>query len=141
MFTGPGSGYLVSKFAELRFTEVLDLDCKSDGLITFSYHPGGVDTELSRHLPKIMQENLIDTPQLGGDTMVWLTAKRREWLCGRYVSCNWDMQELEKRQQEIVANNELKVRLRVGGPPDLTEDRRDSKAAAAVANFGKLLRT
>lgn len=53
----------------------------------------------------------IDTPELAGDTIVWLTSERRDWLAGRYVSCNWDMTELLARRDEIVEKDLLKLRL------------------------------
>ena len=56
---------------------------------------------------------LVDTPELAGDTIVWLAAGRKTWLTGRYVSCNWDMEELERKRDEIVKGDLLKFRLAV----------------------------
>ena len=56
---------------------------------------------------------LIDTPEVAGDTIVYLTQKRQEWLAGRYVSCTWDMPEFFAKKQEIVDEDLLKVRMRV----------------------------
>jgi len=33
---------------------------------------------------------------------VWLMKEKREWLRGRYVSANWDVDELEKMRKEIL---------------------------------------
>lgn len=52
-----------------------------------------------------------DKPELTGDTVVFLTQKRREWLAGRYLSCTWDMEELLAREDEIIQGDKLKVRL------------------------------
>lgn len=65
---------------------------------------------MPEHIVKILK----DTPELAGDAMVWLTAVRREWLAGRYVSVTWDMEELEGRRERIVEGDLLKVRLDVG---------------------------
>jgi hypothetical protein len=46
-----------------------------------------------------------------GDTIAFLTQKRREWLAGRYLSCTWDMEELLNREEEIQKGDKLKVRL------------------------------
>lgn len=54
---------------------------------------------------------LTDTHELVSDTTVWCTAKRREWLAGRYVSVQWDMKELEEHKQEVIQQNLLKVKL------------------------------
>jgi hypothetical protein len=39
--------------------------------------------------------------------------ERREWLARRFVSVNWDVEELEARKNEIVNGDLLKVRLAV----------------------------
>jgi hypothetical protein len=41
-----------------------------------------------------------------------LTAKRREWLAGRYISVAWDMPELYARKGEILKEDKLKMRMR-----------------------------
>ena len=54
---------------------------------------------------------LTDTLQLAGDSTVWLTKERREWLNGRYIDCCWDVAELEAKRDEIVLGDKLKVSL------------------------------
>lgn len=54
---------------------------------------------------------LTDSPDLTGDTITFLTQERREWLAGRFLSCNWDMEEFLARKDEIVQGDKLKVRL------------------------------
>jgi hypothetical protein len=72
-----------------------------------------VKTELALGMPEYMHELLVDTPELAGDTLVWLGSERREWLGGRYVSATWDLEEVCGRKEEIVKNDLLKVRLAV----------------------------
>lgn len=55
--------------------------------------------------------DLTDTPELSGGFIVWLTAKKREWLAGRYVSATWDVDVLEGMKDEIVKGDKLKVKL------------------------------
>lgn len=55
---------------------------------------------------------LNDKPELAGDTLVSLTAQKRLWLAGRYISVNWDMPEFYSREQEIVKEDKLKMRMR-----------------------------
>jgi hypothetical protein len=40
-----------------------------------------------------------------------LTKERREWLSGRYISVNWDVDELVSMKDEIVAKDKLKMRM------------------------------
>ncbi len=54
---------------------------------------------------------MIDTPELAADTIAWLARKERPWLGGRYVSVNWDMEELSARKEKIEASIVLKMRM------------------------------
>ena len=83
-------------------------------MLAFSIHPGAVATELGLGMPEQMHSVLNDKPELAGDMMVWLTAERRDWLAGRYVSVTWDAEELLKKREKIVKEDLLKVRLDVG---------------------------
>lgn len=55
--------------------------------------------------------DLNDTAELPGGFIVWLTAEPRKWLSGRYVAAPWDVEALEKKRDEIVADDKLKVKL------------------------------
>lgn len=114
LLTKPGaSAYHTSKFALLRLTEFMETDYGEQGLLCITFHPGGVMTEMAKRLPKDMNDKLQDKVELAGDTAVWLTGERREWLQGRYVGVNWDMEELEKDKDRIVEGDLLKMRLAV----------------------------
>ena len=98
----------------MRFGEFINAEYGEQGVLAFGIHPGGVATELALGMPKEMHTMLNDKPELAGDASVWLTAERREWLAGRYVSVNWDAKELLQKQETIVKDDLLKVRLDVG---------------------------
>jgi NADP-dependent 3-hydroxy acid dehydrogenase YdfG len=102
------SSYQTTKFATCRLTEFLDSEYSSRGLLAFAIHPGGVKTELASNMPEALHSFLIDEPDLPADTLLWLTKERREWLAGRFVSCNWDMERLEKKQEDVVSRNLFK---------------------------------
>jgi NAD(P)-dependent dehydrogenase (short-subunit alcohol dehydrogenase family) len=113
--TSPGaSGYQCGKLALLRFGEFLNADYAEQGVLSFGIHPGGIATELAKTMPEAMHIYLTDTEELAGDSMVWLTAERREWIKGRYVSCNWDMEEFLGKRKAIEEGDLLKVRMDVG---------------------------
>jgi NAD(P)-dependent dehydrogenase (short-subunit alcohol dehydrogenase family) len=108
----PGaSAYQTAKFAILRFTEFLATEYGSQGIIAVSIHPGGVPTDLSQKMPVQMHPFLVDSPNLAGDSISWLTQDRKEWLSGRYVSVNWDLPELVSRMGEIINGDKLKMRM------------------------------
>ena len=111
----PGaSGYQVTKLAVLRFGEFINAEYGEQGILCFGIHPGGVATELALNMPKAAHAGLVDKAELAGDAMVWLTTERREWLAGRYISVNWDVEELLQKKDKIVKEDLLKVRLDVG---------------------------
>jgi NAD(P)-dependent dehydrogenase (short-subunit alcohol dehydrogenase family) len=110
----PGmSGYQILKLAVLRLTEFFAVEYADQGLLTYAIHPGGVMTELAERMPAYTHPMLVDKPELAGDTLAFLTAERRDWLSGRYVSVNWDMGELLAKAEEIVRGDLLKVRLAI----------------------------
>jgi NAD(P)-dependent dehydrogenase (short-subunit alcohol dehydrogenase family) len=105
------SSYNSGKLAICRFAEYLQAEYATEGLISFSFHPGGVPTGMGLSLPPELHALLTDTPELAADSIVWLAGERREWINGVYVDCNWDMLEFEGRKEEIVKKDLLKVRL------------------------------
>lgn len=99
----------------LRFTEFIDSEYSSQGVTAISIHPGNILTEMatSGEIPEELNFVFTETPELPADTIVWLTAEKREWLGGRYVNVTWDMGELEEKKEAIVGGNKLKVKLDV----------------------------
>ena len=45
---------------------------------------------------------LVCTAELAGAFAVYLTTERAGYLNGRFVSVNWDIEELEARKDEII---------------------------------------
>lgn len=111
----PGaSAYQTGKLAVTRLSEFINTDYGEQGLLCYSIHPGAVATELALNMPEHMHEVLGDSLQLSGDSIVWFTGERREWLAGRWVSVNWDAEELVGMRERVVEGDLLKVRLDVG---------------------------
>ena len=108
------SAYQMTKLALVRFSQILCSEYGDQGILSFSLHPGSTMTELAKPLKQEIAQFLIDKPELGGDTIVWLTAERREWLAGRFMNAQWDMQELSEKKDRIVKEDHLKMRLSVG---------------------------
>ena len=56
--------------------------------------------------------DLVDDVGLCGAFCVWLTKDRRErsmqWLSGRFVSANWDVDELLAKKTEIMEKDLLR---------------------------------
>jgi hypothetical protein len=48
------------------------------------------------------------TVELAAGTVLYLASERSEYLRGRFIIGNWDMEELEQRKDEIVEKNLFK---------------------------------
>ena len=78
----------------------------------FALHPGAVVTPQTRnHAGNNWSDILADDEGLAGAFCVWLSMQKREWLSGRFVSCNWDVDELEGKKEEILKGDLLKYRM------------------------------
>jgi NAD(P)-dependent dehydrogenase (short-subunit alcohol dehydrogenase family) len=94
-------------------TEFTASEYGTQGVVAIAVHPGGVKTELAQNMPEYMHQVLTDTPEMAGDGLLWYAGERREWLNGRFVSCAWDVTELEGKKEEILKGDLLKVRMAV----------------------------
>jgi NAD(P)-dependent dehydrogenase (short-subunit alcohol dehydrogenase family) len=107
--------YNVSKLANNRMVECMANDHGKEGLLAYAVHPGEVVTpQTLRHSVKKgdMWDTMLQTDVgLCGGFLTWLTKSRRDWLSGRYVSVHWDVDELEKKRDEIVEGDKLKFRM------------------------------
>lgn len=61
--------------------------------------------------PEEFHSFFVDSAELAADFIVWLTRERKEWLSARYVSCCWDVEELEAKMDDIVEGDKLKIRM------------------------------
>lgn len=105
--------YCVSKLAQLKLMEHIHEQYREEGLLSWSIHPGAVNSEMAAGTPEAFKPYLTDSPELCGGFCTWLSkaGKDRAWLCGRLMSAKYDVQELEARSDEIVEKDLLKVKL------------------------------
>jgi NAD(P)-dependent dehydrogenase (short-subunit alcohol dehydrogenase family) len=112
-FVMPGaSDYQASKHALNRLCEFVQSDHEADGVKCFAVHPGGVATELGQAMPEHLHPYLVDTPELAACFAVWLCSGAADWARGRYLSANWDVDELAARKESILQRDLLVNRLR-----------------------------
>jgi NAD(P)-dependent dehydrogenase (short-subunit alcohol dehydrogenase family) len=99
----------------VRFTEFIDSEYGSQGVTAFSIHPGNIFTAMASdgEIPEELRFVFTETAELPADTIVWLTARKRQWLAGRYVNVTWDMEQLEEKKEAIVEGDRLKIKLDV----------------------------
>ncbi|BGP19961.1 hypothetical protein JCM10213_006737 [Rhodosporidiobolus nylandii] len=110
--TRPGfSSYQPGKTQINRFTEFLHFE--EPAVRTFAIHPGGVMTKLARDaMPANTHHMLQDTPELAAGFSLWLaTQEKADFLRGKYVSANWDVDELVAKKDEILEKDLLWTRV------------------------------
>jgi len=106
------SDYQTTKHAINRLCEFVNVDHGGDGIKCSAIHPGGVLTVLAKNMPKELHSNLVDEPDLAAGFIVWLCSGRADWAKGRYLSSNWDVDELMQLKDQIVEDDLLVNRLR-----------------------------
>ncbi|UYV36506.1 SDR family oxidoreductase [Rhodobacteraceae bacterium D3-12] len=115
-FVMPGaSDYQTAKHALNRLCEFVQSDHGEEGIKCFAIHPGGVATDLGHNMPDHMHEYLVDAPDLAASFAVWLCSGQADWAKGRYLSANWDVEELETLKGSILEDDLLVNRLRASG--------------------------
>ncbi|KJX92149.1 nad-p-binding protein [Zymoseptoria brevis] len=109
--------YNLSKLAVNRMAEQIHADhFERDGVTAFAVHPGTVLTpQTERHAStqkgSMWTDMLTDDVGLCGGFLTWLTKEKRVWLSGRYLSVNWDTEELKGRREEIVEGDKLTFKM------------------------------
>lgn len=112
LVTPTASDYQTSKHAINRLCEFVNVDHGEDGIKCFAVHPGGVPTALGKNMPKELHSSLVDQPELAAGFAVWLCSGKADWARGRFLSSNWDVDELTKLKERILADDLLVNRLR-----------------------------
>ncbi|KAJ3836485.1 NAD-P-binding protein [Lentinula raphanica] len=105
------SSYAVSKTAVNRFIEYACIEHPT--VKSFALHPGSIQTEMALSaLSKSDWESMtVDTLQLPAATVLRLTdgSGRFDWLSGKFVSANWDLEEVEQKWKAKIINDGLLV--------------------------------
>lgn len=106
----PGlSGYLVSKTAQTKIVEFLAAE--NPDLFACAVHPGMVDTGIFRGSGADPSQLPMDSVDLSANFLVWLSQPKTKFLSGKMVWANWDVEELEARQDEIKGSSMMTVGL------------------------------
>jgi NAD(P)-dependent dehydrogenase (short-subunit alcohol dehydrogenase family) len=112
MLTPGASDYQTSKHAINRLCEFIDVDHGEDGVKCFAIDPGGVLTSLAKNMPNAIHRHLVDPPHLAAAFIVWACSGRVDWAKGRFLSCNWDVNDLTQMRNRILQSDLLVNRLR-----------------------------
>ncbi|KAJ3874884.1 NAD-P-binding protein [Lentinula edodes] len=103
------SAYAVSKTALNRFVEYVTIEHPT--VKSFSMHPGTIKTDSVTTAIPYWERIAIDTLELPAATVLRLTdgSGRFDWLSGKFVSANWDLEELERDWKEDIMNKGLLI--------------------------------
>ena len=109
------SSYAASKLAVAKLNEFLAV--QHPQLRVFTVHPGVVDTPMLRKYHEQRgSEGDADDASLPGNFMVWLASPESEFLRGRFVWANWDVEEMIAMKDTIEKDPHL-LRPGMGGWP------------------------
>lgn len=105
----PGaSAYAITKLADLQLAAFASAE--NSNVTAIAFHPGIVFTDMVQGV-EFFHQFAKDTPHLAGSAVNWLASEQATFLKGRYVSANWDVEEILARKEEIVEKNLLTVGL------------------------------
>jgi NAD(P)-dependent dehydrogenase (short-subunit alcohol dehydrogenase family) len=105
------AAYANSKAALIFYTTTLAASYPGT-VLAFAVNPGFNDTDIIPNSLRAAVFNYND-PALTGATLVWLVADpaRSQFLNGRVLTVEWDVEELVDRNEEISSDNLLTMRL------------------------------
>ncbi|GIZ46158.1 hypothetical protein CKM354_000929700 [Cercospora kikuchii] len=108
-------GFSLTALATNRLSQRVAEAYSDQGVFSAAIHPGAVWPEVvPEGFPESAKEWSTENVDLAGAWLVWLVGgERKEWLNGRYLDVTWDVEELEKRKDEIVERDLLKMRLMI----------------------------
>jgi len=80
----------------------------------FSVHPGLLVTDMHRKVlggkdPESVTK--CDNPELPANFMVWVASPEADFLNGKYLWANWDVDELLAKKSEVVGTSQLTIGL------------------------------
>lgn len=100
------SAYVLTKLVGLQFSGFIKAEYPN--VTAIGLHPGIIATDMTTEQFRPFAN---DTAELVGGTGVWLASGDKQWLGGRYVHANWDVEGLEARREEIERDGLLEMKL------------------------------
>ncbi|KAE9977959.1 hypothetical protein EG328_001752 [Venturia inaequalis] len=98
------SSYASSKYGLLKVMEILAAEFPDVHVVTI--HPGVVETNMLEK-SEMAEQLPIDTPELPAHFAVWISSPEAAFVRGKFVSCNWDVDELKKAAKKITETDSL----------------------------------
>ncbi|KAB5525529.1 hypothetical protein GE09DRAFT_1151660 [Coniochaeta sp. 2T2.1] len=103
-FASPGqSTYTAAKAACNMLMD--QLHAEHSNVRVFNVHPGMAKSSVLR---KELELYAKDTPELFGSFTVYLAGNQADFLRGRFIAANWDVEDLEAHREAIIEQGLLK---------------------------------
>ncbi|KAI0814545.1 hypothetical protein GGR55DRAFT_632253 [Xylaria sp. FL0064] len=99
-------GYSISKLVAQQ--QIPCIAAVYPNITAVALHPGLLDTDM---LPQSMRHFDRETPELVGGVAVWLSQPHANFLSGKVIASQWDVNELVARKVEIQSSNDLTMDL------------------------------
>ncbi|PZF82226.1 SDR family NAD(P)-dependent oxidoreductase [Jiangella anatolica] len=113
------TGYAISKGALARFTGLLDLQYRDQGVRAFDLAPGHVETEMTTAMPMHAGRTEWTAPEDVVDLVAAIAEGRLDDLGGRFFRAGTDTPEsLLALRDDILAHDARTLRLPTAGPDD-----------------------
>lgn len=95
-YTFPAPGYVATKAASARLMEQIAVE--NNDVRVFNLHPGVIKTAMAE---KAGNSHVAeDSPEMAAGFAVWLASSEAEFLRGRFLWGNWDVDELKKMNMD-----------------------------------------
>ncbi|KFX96090.1 hypothetical protein O988_05486 [Pseudogymnoascus sp. VKM F-3808] len=107
------SGYAVSKLAALKLYEYVA--AKNPAIRVMNLHPGALDTEMGQKGRDAGVNVPFDDSSLAADFIVWAVSPEAEFLKGKMIWSNWDVDELKEWRTELEGTPKFTIGL-IGWP-------------------------
>jgi len=101
----------VAKTALIRFSEGLAVQLEAHGIRVFAVHPGVVRTRLLESYGLQIPEARFVGPERAGSLRARLASGRYDFLSGRFLGIDDDLEELRRRAGDIKARELYTLRL------------------------------
>ncbi|KAL8738660.1 MAG: hypothetical protein Q9181_000577 [Wetmoreana brouardii] len=107
------SGYMASKTAMIKILEFLAVE--NPTMFVAGVHPGMVDTTIFRKSGSTPDQLPMDSAALPAHFMLWLACAQPDFLQGKLVWANWNVEELKAAASNIQGSSQMTIT--VGGWP------------------------
>ncbi|PVH87249.1 NAD(P)-binding protein [Cadophora sp. DSE1049] len=103
------SGYAISELAATRVMDYFGME--HPGVRVMNVHPGVLETEMNKKAVEAGFVLPFDDVELSASFIVWSVSPEAEFLQGKLIWANWDVEELKAKKEILGKTDELTIGL------------------------------